>query len=129
MVCVAIWMNKNYCGPKCPPWVRVSISGLQTKWSDHHQNPTSVPFPVRDFEGVGGGVTAFQTTVIDGNNDGNAEERFVMTNRIARVSRLFRSRKAASLRLGLRKSRKVRLLVVIAGAQRSTSIAVAGNQT
>jgi hypothetical protein len=82
----------------------------------HHQSPTSGPFllfPVRDFEGVGGGVTAFQTTVRDDNMEGNAGERFVMTNRTTRARRLFRSRKAASLRLGLRKSRKVRLLVVI----------------
>ena len=87
----------------------------------HHQSPTSDPFlllPVRDFEGVGGGVTAFQTTVRDDNREGNAEERFVMTKRTARARRLFRSRKAASLRLGLRKSRKVRLLVVIVGVQR-----------
>ena len=86
----------------------------------HHQNPTSDPlllFAVRDFEGIGGGVTAFQTTVRDDNREGNAEERFVMTNNIARARRLFRSRKAASLRLGLRKSRKVRLLVVIVGVQ------------
>ena len=84
----------------------------------HHQNPTSDPFlllPVRDFEGVGGGVTAFQTTVRDDNKEGNEEERFVMTNKTARARRLFRSRRAASLRLGLRKSRKVRLLVVIVG--------------
>ena len=86
----------------------------------HHQSPTSGPFlllPVRDFEGVGGGVTAFQTTVRDDNKEGNAEERFVMTNKAARARRLFRSRKAASLRLGLRKSRKVRLLVVIVGVR------------
>ena len=100
----------------------------------HNQNPTSVPFllpPVRDFEGVGGGATAFQTTVRDDNIEGNVEERFVMTNKIARARRLFRSRKAASLRLGLRKSRNVRLLVVIVGVQRSTSavIVVVGNQT
>lgn len=84
----------------------------------HHTSPTSGPFlslPVRDFEGVGGGATAFQTTVRDDNIEGNAEERFVMTNKTARARRLFRSRRTASLRLGLRKSRKVRLLVAIVG--------------
>lgn len=86
----------------------------------HHQSPASDPFfvpPARDFECGGGGVTAFQTTVSDDNIEGNAEERFVMTNKIARASRLFRSRRVASLRLGLRKSRKVRLLVAIVSVQ------------
>lgn len=85
--------------------------------SVHHKSPTSgsfLPLPVRDFEGVGGGATAFQTTARDDSIEGNAEERFVITNKTARASRLFRSRKAASLGLGLRKSRKVRLLVAIA---------------
>jgi len=88
----------------------------------HHQRPPSDPFlllplPARDFEGVGAGVTAFQTTVRDDSIEGNEDERFVMTNKTARARRLFRSRKAASLRRGLRKSRKVRLLVVIVGIQ------------
>ena len=88
----------------------------------HHQSPPSIPFlfpvlPARDFEGMGAGVTAFQTTVSDDSIEGNADERFVMTNKIARARRLFRSRRAASLRRGLRKSRKVRLLVVIVGVQ------------
>ena len=88
----------------------------------HHQSPSSTPFllpllPVRDFEGVGAGVTAFQTTESDESIEGNAEERFVMTNKTARARRLFRSRRAASLRRGLRKSRKVRLLVVIVSVQ------------
>ena len=88
----------------------------------HHQSPSSIaflllPLPVRDFEGGGAGVTAFQTTESDESIEGNAEERFVMTSKTARARRLFRSRKAASLRLGLRKSRKVRLLVVIVGVE------------
>ena len=88
----------------------------------HHQSPPSIPFlllplPARDFEGVGAGATAFQTTVSDDRSEGNADERLVMTNKMARARRLFRSRKAASLRRGLRKSRKVRLLVVIVGVQ------------
>ena len=116
--------------------IHSSIGRVPMRDIVHHQNPASAPFllpAIRDFEGVGGGVTAFQTTVRDDNNDGNAEERFVMTNKIARARRLFRSRKAASLRLGLRKSRKVRLLVVIVGVQkcpeRSILIVVVGNQT
>ena len=34
----------------------------------HHKNPTSASslFPRRDFEGVGPGATAFQTSNIDG---------------------------------------------------------------
>lgn len=40
-----------------------------------------------------------------------------MTKRTASASRLLRSRRAASFRLGLRKSRKVRLLVVIVSVQ------------
>jgi len=86
---------------------------------DHHQNPTSAPLlpPTRDFEGVGSGVTAFQTTVSDDNTEGNALERFVMTSKIARASRLFRSRRAASLGRGLRKSRKVRFVFVIVSVQ------------
>lgn len=88
----------------------------------HHQSPASGPLlfllpPACDFEGVGSGVTAFQTTVRDENSDGKAFERFVMTNSTARASRLFRSRRAASLRRGLRKSRKVRLLVVIVSVE------------
>jgi len=75
------------------------------------------PLPVRDFEGVVAGVSAFQTTESDESIEGNAEERLVMTNKTARARRLFRSRRAASLRRGLRKSRKVRLLVVIVGVQ------------
>ena len=39
------------------------------------------------------------------------------TNRITRASRLFRNRNAASFRLGLRKSRKVRSLVVVVNVQ------------
>ena len=62
-------------------------------------------------------MTACQTAVSDDSNDGKAEERFVMTNSTPRASRLFRNRKAASFRLGLRKSRKVRLLVVIVSVQ------------
>ena len=76
-----------------------------------------LPLPVRDFEGVCGGATAFQTMVSDDNIEGKADERFVITNKTARARILFRSRKAASLRLGLRKSRKVRLLVVIVGVE------------
>ena len=40
-----------------------------------------------------------------------------MTNSITRASRLFRDCKATSFRLGLRKSRKVRSLVVIVNVQ------------
>jgi hypothetical protein len=88
----------------------------------HHRSPVSAPClllspPTRDFEGVGSGVTAFQTTVSDESIEGKAVERLVMTNRTARASRLFRSRKAASLGRGLRKSRKVRLLFVIVSVQ------------
>ena len=85
----------------------------------HHQNPTSGPWlpPARPFEGVGSGATAFQTRVSDESIEGKAVERFVITNKTARASRLFRSRKAASLGLGLRKSRKVRLLFVIVSVQ------------
>jgi hypothetical protein len=84
----------------------------------HHQSPTSTPppsppLPTRDFEGVGAGATASQRTESAENIEGNAEERLVMTNRTARARRLFRSRRAASLRRGLRKSRRVRLLVAI----------------
>ena len=87
-----------------------------------HQRPPSnpppwPPLPARDFEGVDSGATAFQTTESDENIEGNADERFVMTNKIARARRLFRSRRAASLRRGLRKSRKVRLLVIIVSVQ------------
>ena len=67
----------------------------------HHRNPTSAPFslPGRDFEGVGSGTTACQTTASDESSDGKAEERFVMTNSTRRASRLFRNRKAVSFRL------------------------------
>lgn len=96
----------------------------------HQKSPTSGPFlslPARDFEGVGGGATAFQTTVRDDNIEGNEEERFVITNKTARARRLFRSRKAASLRLGLRKSRKVRLLVVIVNGVWNLIVVVCGS--
>jgi hypothetical protein len=88
----------------------------------HHQNPTSgtllfLPPPACDFEGVGSRATAFQTTVSDDNIEGIASERFVITNSTARASKLFRSRTVASLRRGLRKSRKVRLLVVIVSVE------------
>ena len=93
----------------------------------HHQSPTSVPLlpPTRDFEGVGSGVTAFQTTVSDDNTEGKALERFVTTNKITRASRLFRSRRAASLGRGLRKSRKVRFVFVIVSVQRDHARVVA----
>jgi len=108
-------------GLSIPERIRSGLGYAPMRDIVHHQSPTSDTFlllPVRDFEGVGGGVTAFQTTVRDDNREGNEEERFVMTNKTARARRLFRSRRAASLRLGLRKSRKVRLLVVIVGVQR-----------
>ena len=62
-------------------------------------------------------MTAFQTVVSEDSIEGKAFERFVMTKSTARANRLFRSRRAASLRRGLRKSRRVRLLVVIVGVQ------------
>ena len=60
----------------------------------HHKNPTSTPslLPRRDFEDVGSGATAFQTSSIDG----KAEERLAMMNRIARAIRQLGGRKAAS---------------------------------
>ena len=78
----------------------------------HHGSPTSASFPLpgRDFEGVGSGMTAFQMTVSDDSSDGKAEERSVIMNSTPRASRLFHNRKAVSFRLGLRKSRKVRLV-------------------
>ena len=90
----------------------------------HHQSPSSTscllpPPPARDFEAGGVGATAFQTTASDESIEGSADERFVITNKTARARRLFRSRRAASLRRGLRKSRKVRLLVVIVSVHNS----------
>ena len=104
-----------------PERIRSGLGYAPMRCIVHHKCPTSDPFlllPVRDFEGVGGGVTAFQTTMRDDNREGNEEERLVMTNKTARSRRLFRSRRVASLRLGLRKLRKVSLLVVIVGVER-----------
>ena len=80
----------------------------------HRRNPTSAPFlpSGRSFEGVGSGITALQTTVSDDSSGGEVGARFLITNNTPRVSRPFCDRRAASFRLGLRKSRKVRLLVV-----------------
>ena len=64
----------------------------------------------------------FQTTASDYSSDGKAEEIFVMTNGTSRASRLFRNRKVASFRLDLRKSRKVRLLIVGSQANETASI-------
>ena len=96
----------------------------------HHQSPTSAPLlflppAACDFEGVGSGVTAFQTTVSDAIIEGMTFERLVMTKRITRASKLLRSRTAASLRRGFRKSRKVRLLVVIVSVELDRAVAVA----
>ena len=79
-----------------------------------HQNPTSGPLlpPMRPFEGVGSGTTVFQTRVSDESIEGKAVERFVMRNETVRASRQFRSRKAASLGRGLRKSKRAGLLFV-----------------
>ena len=70
------------------------------------QNPVSAlsPLPGRDCEGVGSGVTAFQTTVSDDSVGTKAEEGPVVANSAARTSGPFRSVscKAASLRFGLR---------------------------
>ena len=61
--------------------------------TDHYKNPTSTPLLLsrRDFEGVGSGVTASQTSNIYGN-----EERLAMMNSIARAIGQFRGHKAAS---------------------------------
>ena len=60
----------------------------------HHKNSIWTPSlpPRRDFEGVGSGATAFQTS----NVGGKAEGRMGMMNNTAKAIRQFRGQKAAS---------------------------------